>query len=143
MIARCKNSVIPTDDNVTSIGDRAFYQCPNLESVTIGNGVTNIRESVFSGCSGLTSITIPESVTKIGESVFCACEALTEIIFKDPEGWYTKGAEGYEESVDVSDSKKTAEFMKTLWSANNYNIPHKFNCPTPNGVGQLCFNSII
>ena len=45
-----------TTYSVTSIGDRAFYYCSSLTSVTIPNGVTSIGGSAFYGCNGLTSI---------------------------------------------------------------------------------------
>ena len=50
---------------VTSIGERAFYECSGLTSVTIGNSVTSIGNGAFWSCDGLTSITIPNSVTTI------------------------------------------------------------------------------
>ncbi|MEE1317702.1 MAG: leucine-rich repeat domain-containing protein, partial [Prevotella sp.] len=49
--------------SVTSIGERAFYKCSGLTSVTIPNSVTSIGRDAFRGCSGLTSVTIPDSVT--------------------------------------------------------------------------------
>ena len=45
-----------TTYSVTSIGDRAFYYCSGLTSVTIPNGVTSIGGSAFYGCTGLTSV---------------------------------------------------------------------------------------
>ena len=66
-------------NSVTSIGDKAFYDCSGLTSVTIGNSVTSIGESAFSGCCGLTSITIPNSVTSIGYYAFENCSSLTSI----------------------------------------------------------------
>ena len=45
-----------TTYSVTSIGDRAFYYCSGLTSVTIPNGVTSIGGSAFYGCNGLTSV---------------------------------------------------------------------------------------
>lgn len=59
--------------SVGSIGDRAFYGCSGLTSVTIPNSVTLIGVSAFWGCSGLTSVTIPESVTSIGDRAFYGC----------------------------------------------------------------------
>ena len=64
-------------DGVTSIGDYAFAYCVSLTSATIPEGVTSIGGSAFSGCSGLTSVTIPSSVTSIGWSAFENCTALT------------------------------------------------------------------
>ena len=64
---------------VTSIGDRAFYYCSGLTSVTIPNSVTSIGSHAFDSCSGLTSVTIPNSVTSIGNSAFSACSRLTSV----------------------------------------------------------------
>ena len=47
--------VIP--DEVTSIGQYAFYNCSNITSMTIPSGVMSIGPSAFYGCTGLTSVT--------------------------------------------------------------------------------------
>ena len=80
LILGCKNSVIPSEDSVTSIGKWAFSGCSGLTSITIPNGVTSIGSSAFNGCSGLTSVTIPSSVTSIGDSAFRYCPKLVEVI---------------------------------------------------------------
>lgn len=77
LIAGCKNTTIP--HNVTEIGERAFYGCNGLSSITIPASVTSIGRYAFL-CSGLTSITIPNSVTSIGRSIFDECSNLTSII---------------------------------------------------------------
>ena len=43
---------------VTTIGQRAFYECRNLSSITIPSSVTSIGSNVFLGCGSLTSITV-------------------------------------------------------------------------------------
>ena len=65
---------------MTSIGERAFFDCSGLTSVTIGNSVKSIGDEAFWGCSGLTSVTIGNSVTSIGNSAFWACSGLTSVI---------------------------------------------------------------
>ena len=72
-----KDLVIP--NNVTSIGDWAFYGCSSLTSVTIPNSVTSIGYSAFEDCSSLTSVTIPNSVTSIGNHAFDGCSSLTSV----------------------------------------------------------------
>ena len=68
---------------VTSIGDRAFRNCPGLKSITIPYGVTSIGEDAFRNCSGLTSITIPYGVTSIGDYAFESCTGLESITIPD------------------------------------------------------------
>ena len=65
--------------SVTSIGNKAFYDCDGLTSVTIGNSVTSIGERAFYSCSGLTSVTIGNSVTSIGKDAFGYCSRLTSV----------------------------------------------------------------
>ena len=73
-------SVIYNEKNysVTSIGNRAFYDCSGLTSVVIPNSVTSIGERAFYDCSGLTGeLVIPNSVTSIGDYAFYGCSGLT------------------------------------------------------------------
>ena len=65
--------------SVTSIGERAFYGCYGLTSVTIPNSVTSIGVDAFGACSNLTSVTIPNSVTSIGDYAFWNCSSLTSV----------------------------------------------------------------
>lgn len=106
LILGCKNSVIPNDGSVTTIGSSAFdgcigltsltipddvttidggafNKCSGLMSVTIGNGVTTIGRFAFYGCSELTSVAIPESVTTIGDDAFYGCVELTNMFIPD------------------------------------------------------------
>ena len=97
-----------TTYSVTSIGDKAFYGCSSLTSITISNSVTSIGYETFLGCSSLTSVTlnsndivskeytsssnihgifgshveeyvIGDSVTSIGEWAFYGCDSLTSV----------------------------------------------------------------
>ncbi len=71
-----------TPDNVTSIGEYAFYYCGALASITIPNSVTSIGSWAFEGCDALTSITIPDNVTSIGSCAFYNCDALANFYCK-------------------------------------------------------------
>ena len=94
-------------DCVTSIGERAFYNCISLTSCTIGDGVTSIGSSAFQNCSGLTSMDIPDSATSIGEQAFYNCRSLTSCTIGDGVtsiGYYTfYGCSGLT-SIDILDS---------------------------------------
>ena len=77
----CRASVIPSDGSVATIGEKAFYGCSGLTSVTIPESVTRISKEAFYNCNGLTSVTIPEGLTEIEDSAFAHCTALEEIIW--------------------------------------------------------------
>ena len=66
-------------EDVTSIGDGAFYGCSNLISVQMTDNVTSIGEYAFSGCEKLASINISNKVTSIGDFAFRNCFKLTSI----------------------------------------------------------------
>ena len=77
LISGCKSTIIPND--VTSIGNSAFFGCSGLTSLTIPNSVTSIGNQAFALCSGLTYMTIPNSVTSIGDRAFSSCSGLTSV----------------------------------------------------------------
>ena len=63
--------VIP--DNVTSIGNYAFFNYKSLRSVTIPNSVTTIGDDAFRGCNALTTVTIGNGLTTMGSYIFQGC----------------------------------------------------------------------
>ena len=77
-----KTTFYTIPNSVTSIVDRAFYNCSSLTNITIPDSVTSIGVWSFYNCSSLTSITIPDSVTSIGNYAFQSC-ALTNITIPD------------------------------------------------------------
>ena len=59
------------------IGYDTFYNCPNLNTVTIPFATT-IGSRAFGECSNLITVNLPE-VTVIGKNAFQLCENLTEV----------------------------------------------------------------
>lgn len=55
---------------VTAIGQRAFYECETLTTVTLPNTITVIDRNAFDDCIGLTSINLPDGLTTIGQHAF-------------------------------------------------------------------------
>lgn len=54
------------NNGITTIGEKAFMYCSNLESVSIPSTVTKIGYAAFRNCHALTTVDIPSSVTYIG-----------------------------------------------------------------------------
>lgn len=61
---------------VRTIGEYAFSNSKELQSVVIPNSVTSIESGAFSACK-ILSVEIPNSVTSIGEMAFSMCDHLT------------------------------------------------------------------
>lgn len=67
-----------------------YYSCwprhkDYFTSVVIENGVTTIGNSAFVDCPNIESVTIPRSVTDIGQGAFQICDALTDVYY--PGSW--------------------------------------------------------
>ena len=58
LILGCKNSIIPTDGSVTSIGSCAFLYCTGLKNLNIPKSIISIGWAAFDGCSGVERITV-------------------------------------------------------------------------------------
>ena len=67
--------VIPNE--VTAIGDKAFYKNTSITSVTMPN-VTSVGTSAFENCSGLRNVRMP-NVTAIGGRAFANCQSLQSV----------------------------------------------------------------
>lgn len=80
-------------DSVLKIGDRAFKGCKSLTSVTIPDSVLNIEDCAFFDCDSLISVTIPDHVFNIGKNPFVSCDHLTSIIVS-PEHPYLETIDG-------------------------------------------------
>ena len=66
-------------DGVTTIGDRSFYGCEALATVTLPEGITTIGNSAFYSCVGLTEVLLPQTLTAIGDYAFSWCETLAAL----------------------------------------------------------------
>lgn len=94
LIAGCKNSLIPADGSVTTIGRFAFHSQKKMTSIVIPNGVTTIGYGAFFECVALSEVFIPYSVTTIDEFAFYMCtDGLKEIVI--PGGVRTIGRSAF------------------------------------------------
>lgn len=76
------NIIIPSSYKglpVTSIGEKAFYNCWTLRSVVIPNSILFIGDYAFHYCKELKNVNISNSVISIGIKAFYDCNQLTDI----------------------------------------------------------------
>ncbi len=76
-IPKLKKIILP--DNVTTIGQYAFFNCMTLQSVVLPNSLTTIDHFAFSNCSLLNEVILPESLITIGIEAFLSCQSLKDI----------------------------------------------------------------
>lgn len=95
---------------VTRIGEIAFGNCGNLQSVVIPTSVKAIGVAAFSTCSNLQSVVIPNSVKTIGAGAFAYCKNLQSVVI--PNSVKSIGADAFREcpnlqGIVISNSVKT------------------------------------
>ncbi|MCR5382157.1 MAG: SUMF1/EgtB/PvdO family nonheme iron enzyme [Lentisphaeria bacterium] len=64
LVKEPKDIVIPLIINempVTAIGDRAFYNCQNITTITIPESITSIGDDAMAGCKSLEAIFVDEN----------------------------------------------------------------------------------
>ncbi len=64
---------------VTAIGDKAFYYCGGITSVTMHEGIKSIGAGAFEFCGGLSEVVLPSGLTEIKSSTFSMCFNLSKI----------------------------------------------------------------
>ncbi len=100
LVLGCKNSIIPADGSVTSIGGFAFggstlttitipqtitsigygaFTDSDLAEIVIPNNVTLIDSLAFQGCYNLQKVTLPSTITRLPYCVFTYCPKLQNI----------------------------------------------------------------
>lgn len=71
-----------TLDNVESIGNYAFRECPQLNSVVF-KGTKKIGAECFKGCPKINLVHFPYSVDEVGYGAFAKCNSLNSVDLSD------------------------------------------------------------
>ncbi len=61
------------ENSPTLLAPFAFSNCPNLQSVTLGDQISVIPEGAFQNCRNLSVITLPDQITQIAALAFQDC----------------------------------------------------------------------
>ena len=75
---------IEMSDDITHIGDYAFYNCDEITKITISNKVTSIGDKAFFNCTHLTKVTFEDekNITAWGNRIFDGYNAINKVNFK-------------------------------------------------------------
>ncbi|MBO4539542.1 MAG: leucine-rich repeat protein, partial [Clostridia bacterium] len=66
---------------VRTIGKSAFAGCVQLRDIVLPSVIQTIGDSAFENCSSLTSFVLPAETTVLGERVFASCRKMREFVF--------------------------------------------------------------
>lgn len=77
----CSTSIVKyiMPEDVSVIGEYAFFDCTMLKSIDIPDSVLEIEDGAFCGCDSLFNIKLPNSLMSIGEHAFSGCESIKAI----------------------------------------------------------------
>lgn len=74
---------IQIPDTVEIIGECAFFDCENLQSVIFSKNLEQIDAMAFARCTALTEVSLPDTVRRIRSSAFASCTALKSVILSE------------------------------------------------------------
>lgn len=121
-------------DNVTTIGNGAFYELKNLKSVKIPTSIKSIKPYAFGYCESLEQIEIPKGVASISSNTFWACKNLTKITLPDELAKIGKDAFGYcerLEQIEIPDN------VMQISEGSFYQCTNLKKIEIPEGVTQI------
>lgn len=128
------------NSGITSIGDYAFAQCTNLESVSIPDTVTKIGTAAFYECNSLQSVTLPASVKSVGDYAFYDCYSMSKFAPGSVEkiGIYAFAQCDALKSITLPSATKSIGDSAFAWCDNlkSITISNK-NCTVYNDVNTI------
>lgn len=122
--------------DVTSIGEKAFFEQEQLKRVVLPEGLLEIGDWAFSGVFALHDIVIPEGVVKIGDEAFSGTSLENVVI---PESVETLGDYAFRwnyslNKVEIKGTPKFGEYVFTYTSLSSIELPEG---TTTIGVGAF------
>lgn len=100
------------DDNTYS--SNIFFECKNLENVTLPRNIHVLNKGFFKNCESLKSITIPNSVYTIGDAAFLGCKSLTNIVI--PNSVKEIGSGAFSDCTNLKDIKMSKNILSLSYS---------------------------
>lgn len=95
LLENSKITQINLPGTIKSIGERAFYDCPNLTAVTapqrsglgytsnsLPESLTTMGKYAFGLCKNMKNITVPSSLERVPDYAFYWCESLEQVIIR-------------------------------------------------------------
>lgn len=134
---------VSMSDEITRIGNNAFYGFWALDEITLPKSLTSIGNKAFWNCSAIREIILPNSITSIGEKAFSQCYTLKTVIF--PTSLTSIGDYAFYRCHPI----KALNLPNTLTSIGKNAFDQCYNidiiisaASTPPTVGEGAFNEV-
>lgn len=103
--------------NVTTVGNKAFYNITTLKWIELNNAVKSIGQYAFYGCSSLEYIKFNSTINSIGSYAFYGCENLQGIDFPQSQTTiYTYTFFNCKQLKEFQFSEKVTKIEKSAFS---------------------------
>lgn len=76
MLRSCRSLTTASIPKAQIMKEGAFYDCPNLQSISLPNTLNTIERFAFTYDSLLKNVVLPNSVTTVGEWAFHNCQSM-------------------------------------------------------------------
>ena len=112
--ANLENISLPSNEVYIGVG--AFEGCAGLTSITIPSGAVTIKSNTFAGCTSLESVSLPSTITDIGLSAFEGCTSLAKIVI--PTSVTYVGANAFKDCVNLTIYCPGGVINSLFWNSN-------------------------
>lgn len=159
----------PSPNNIASIGQYAFYECPNLSGVvdlpsltsigvgvfrgsaitqvtslgniTVISGATAESGGVFNRCTSLTSVVLPNTLITIGQHSFSNCSNLETVTWPTSNTFTTIGGQAFLNCVKLMNVPTNQAITTIGTSAFNgcTSLTGVVNYPNLTSIGYAAF----
>lgn len=114
-------------ETVTYIDNSAIYQCDNVALTKLPAGLTYIGNSALRECPMITIAEIPVGVTSIGSFAFRGCSGLTALTFKGtPDSIITSAFQNCTNLVTIRVPWSEGAVANAPWGATNATIIYNY-----------------
>lgn len=76
---RVRSVTMPASITSLRVGERMFYNCPNLKRAVLSESLSEIPRHLFEECVSLEEVVLPSKIKEIGANMFRNCRSLKRI----------------------------------------------------------------
>ncbi len=131
---------VTTTSRLNSIGDFAFYNCDNLQSINFEEGLISIGYRAFKFCESLSTVILPDTVSVLGDEAFAYCTDLISAVLPAS----ITSVPAY--SFDCDQKLQTVVLPETITEIERnafYMCTGLENINFPNGLVSVGYNAFV